>query len=747
MRIVLLSVFLAAPSPTLAADADAKQLLAGVSGVGFPGLPGTLCVFGPDAFTVVAAPVKGGGADPVVAAGKLGKGRVVAFGHEGYFHADALKAADTKALVVNALRWAGRKEGDGLKVATHGLPQLAKSLDGLAVTELTGANWAEKLGGFAVVVVNAGGVSKEQAEALRKYVEAGGGVVAGLPGWGWLQLNPGKTLEADFPMQRVFAAAGVAWSDGTAERPRDGIIPVTGPASPLTNASHALDSLDRWTAGGPAPSAADADLIRGAVTRLHGVPEAQAAPLRARLTKTLDAAGAKLPVPAPKKPVGPKDAAGKLLFAVYTQQAMRQPPEATKPHPAADTFPGPVPADAPRVTRKTTVKIGLPGYKCDGVGTSVNSRLWHSTGLYAAPGEVVKVTLPAGAPSGLGVRIGSHSDTLWHLSSWQRAPEVCREFPLTAGTATAAANPFGGLVYVTHPPKADPATVEVTIANAVEAPLFVLGRTTAEEWDAIRKRPAPWAEFASGKLVITVPSEAARSVADPVELMKFWDAVLDACADLSVVTRERGRAERFVHDVQISAGYMHSGYPIMAPMGEIPTVLDPAKVKRDGAWGYFHELGHNHQSPLWTFDGTVEVTCNLYSMYVTETLCPKALLHEAIRPDAVLRHAKKYKADGTKFETWKQDPFTALIVYKQLRDEFGWEAFRTAFKGYHALAAKDRPRGDEQERDEWLVRMSNATGKNLVAAFDYWGIPVTRAARDRVAKLPAWAPPDPTLPK
>jgi hypothetical protein len=747
MRLAFLSVFLALPSPVKADDVDTKQLTTGISGIGFPGLPGTICVFGTEAFTVVAAPSKGGGADPVVAAGRLGKGRVVAFGHEGYFYADALKVADTKAFLVNALKWAGRKDGNGLKVATHGLPELAKSLDGVNVTEVGGTTWVDKLDGFAVVVVSAGRVSKAETDSLRKFVEAGGGLIAGVPGWGWLQVNPGKTLEADFAIQKLFSAAGVAWSDGTAERPKDGIIPVTGPASTLTNASHALAALDRWTSGGPTPTAAEADLIRGAVTRLRGIPETEAAPLRARLAKTLDATAPKLPVPMPKKPVGPKDATGKLLLAISTQEAMRRHPEETKPHPAAEAFPGSVPADAPRVTRKTTVRLGLQGYKCDGVGTSVNSRLWHSTGLYAAPGELVKVTLPAGAPAGLGVRIGSHSDTLWHLNSWQRAPEISREFPLASGNTTPAANPFGGLIYITYPPSAEPSAVEVTIANAVEAPLFVLGQTTAAQWETIRKHPAPWAEFASGKIVITVPSDAARKVADPVELMEFWDAVLDRCADLSVVPRERGRAERFVHDVQISAGYMHSGYPIMAPMGEISRVLDTATIRRDGAWGYFHELGHNHQSPLWTFDGTVEVTCNLYSMYVTEILCPKAQLHEAIRPDAIIRHAKKYKADGTKFEAWKQEPFTALILYKQLRDEFGWEAYREAFKAYHNLTAKERPRGDEQERDEWLLRMSNATGKNLAPAFDYWGIPVTRAARERVAKLPAWTPTDPTQPR
>jgi hypothetical protein len=36
-------------------------------------------------------------------------------------------------------------------------------------------------------------------------------------------------------------------------------------------------------------------------------------------------------------------------------------------------------------------------------------------------------------------------------------------------------------------------------------------------------------------------------------------------------------------------------------------------------WGHFHELGHNLQDPLWTWECTGEVTCNFFSaraMYV-----------------------------------------------------------------------------------------------------------------------------------
>lgn len=58
---------------------------------------------------------------------------------------------------------------------------------------------------------------------------------------------------------------------------------------------------------------------------------------------------------------------------------------------------------------------------------------------------------------------------------------------------------------------------------------------------------------------------------------------------------------------------MHSGYPIMTHLDAAPRMVNLAALRSVGEWGLFHELGHNHQADAWTFDGTVEVTCNLFS--------------------------------------------------------------------------------------------------------------------------------------
>ncbi len=730
------SILIAQPEAPKAAD-DRAVLVEGVQSIGFPGLPGTVIAFGEKAFPIVAG-VANRQPALVVAGSHLGKGRVVVFGHEGFFTPETLGQADTRRLVENALRWAGGKGGS---VAVVGMKGTAKALEaaGIKVIAVAGGNWVDQASRSSVVLVKANAIQAGDVAALRRYVENGGGLITGLPGWGWEQVNPGKTLARDSAAQKLLAAAGLGLASDTLTRPTNGVL-TTGEVPSAVLVRSAQTAAEQALAGKESSDlgVAQATLMRA----MEALPAENARPIREQLRKALSTATTAPPTPT--RPLTKKDGAARLVTGLRNRLVQALPAEEVPAAPGADAFPGRVPSDARRVEKTVNFTSGAAGYVCDGVGTSANSSLWFSTGLYAAPGETITVEIPPGlVGKGLQVQIGCHTDTLWHLETWRRSPEIVRRVAL-AQAKTKAANAFGGLVYLVAPVKANLGGVRATITGAVEAPLYVHGKTTKEEWAKVRAHPGPWAEFASDKVILTVPSEDARRVDDPIALMNFWDRVLDACADLTTVGHQRGRAERLVHDVQISAGYMHSGYPIMGPLNEGKRALDVDRIQREGAWGYFHELGHNHQGRAWTFDGTVEVTCNLYSIYVTETLCPKAPLHDAIQPASIQRHARKYRAAGAKFDDWKKDPFVALIVYKQMQEAFGWETFKKVFAEYRKTPARQLPRGDAEERDQWLTRFSTTCGKSLVPAFAYWGIPVSEAAKRSVADLPIWDFPDAT---
>ncbi len=717
-------------SASPAHEADRAALLKGVSEISTNGTPGGLSAFGPDAFAVVAGKESPSALLPVAAAARWDKGRIVAFGHDGFLRTP--DESDNGALLANIARWAS---GDVAKpkIGVVREPILAAHLiaNGFEVTTLESPDWASQLAAIHTVFINGLLISATDLPLLEKHVRSGGGFVTGVTGWGWIQIRGGKDnsrLATECAANLLIQRAGLAFTAGIRGRTLPASYAAGGDLS-LLNATTALRGIvahsDGKTNATPAQLAQCGATLADAIRSLPPGDEILL-PKLAEIVIPPDG------FPTPANPVSATNPLARLALTLDMERLRGTPPEKIRPHPASTSFPGAVAVDVPRVADRTfSIDLSVPR--------------WHSTGYYAAPGDVIQITVPAGAAGqGLGVRIGCHTDTLWHLDEWKRAPEISRRDSLDH-PQTLTASPFGGLIYLDVPDKFPVGTIEVTLSGAVEAPRFILGKTDLQDWaDRIRHLPGPWAELETEKIILSVPSGKIRELDDPAALLTFWDRVLDAQADLAATPRERKFPERIVPDAQISAGYMHSGYPIMTWLDHsVETSLSAEKLAA-GSWGHFHELGHNHQRPDWTFDGTVEVTCNLFTLYTTETVCglPPGEGHDAMEPGLVESRLRSHLSKPDKFARWKSDPFLALTMYFQLRTAFGWETYKAVFAEYRDLPASERPKSEDEKRDQWLVRFSRAAGRNLGPFFEAWGVPTTPAARQSVADLPAWMPED-----
>jgi hypothetical protein len=592
-------------------------------------------------------------------------------------------------------------------------------------------DWPEEIGSVDVLCLPTARLADDrQIARVRRFVTSGGGLIAADLGWGWLQLNRGKTLQADHRGNRLLGPAGIVWADGYLQ-PNGDLGFLAGELPPeWTHAAAAVEALEAHTLGTIKLAPDDLrQVVRSACTAAGSLPAGDRllSPKLAALERKYSTNA----LPRPEKPLGMDQPLGRLLLTMQVNRLESLPPDQIRAHPAAEVFPGAVPASAPRVTRKVEVDTGVPG--------------WHSTGLYAAPGELITLAAPREAVGvNLKVRIGAHSDRLWSQDTWRRCPDVCRQFPIESAKTTAA-NAFGGPVYIEVPAEMKPGTIEIEIRGAVDAPYYELGKTSAQAWrDTIRTRQAPWAELATRKVILTLPSKVVRDLDDPEELMFFWDQVLDCCNDLIGEPLTRRRPERYVADVQISAGYMHAGYPIMVQM-DIPQVMvDKSRLSANahgGVWGLYHEMGHNHQKGDWTFSGTGEVTCNLFTLYVLDQACGIPIRQSrSVLGERRAAELKAYRDAGLDFETWKRKPFLALIMYVQLQEAFGWEAFKKVFAEYRDLPDSQRPKNDDEKRDQWMVRFSRAVGRNLGPFFQSWGVPTSPSARASISELPAWMP-------
>lgn len=706
-------------------ERDRRLLLEGVQEIAAPGIPGPLMIYSDSAFGVVVGQVeKDKVYAPVIAAGAFGEGRVVAFGHTGYFDSDALKTGDTSRLMRNAVQWAAKaSESKKIRVGVLGGDGLAQHLreHGIDASALTG-NWTRTLSNYDALCLSQGALQPAHIEAVRGFLKSGGGAVLCGLAWGWLQLNPGKTIDQNAGNQ-LLSEAGLGWADGYLEKTSRLGFDAKRDAPKNSHARIALETLRQGESGQARSNIEKAQAAWSAMNAISNLPPddrlllPQARQLASNHSATL--------IPTAKTPLKSERHLERFLVAYQLQSERSTPPKSIRAHPAAASFPGEVAPGAKSVSRTLRIKTGMSG--------------WHSTGLYAPAGGLLIVSLSdEAAKAGLSLQIGCHSDTLWHLDSWRRFPDIVRVFPLNAARVEAA-SAFGGLIYVVSNGRGA-GEAEITISGAVNAPHFVLGETTLQAWrETIRHYPAPWAELESGKVIVSVPSSTIRDLEDPESVMKFWDMISDAHATLGTIPLQPPRPHRFVADEQISAGYMHSGYPIMTHLDAAETMSHLAPLKQ-GAWGLLHELGHNHQVGDWTFEGTGEVTCNLFALHAIDTICEPptgSRGHPGVdKPPSF----EAFRERGSPFNEWKSDPFLALQMYIQLEKAFGWETYKKVFAEYRALPANARPRNDAEKRDQWMVRFSRACGRNLGPFFQAWGIPVSERALKSIEDLPVWMP-------
>jgi hypothetical protein len=437
-----------------------------------------------------------------------------------------------------------------------------------------------------------------------------------------------------------------------------------------------------------------------------------------------------------------KDEGEKLILKRAGDYLNSRPPEKVPAHPAAGDIYGAIPTDASRVTR--SVKIDPAVVR------------WHSTGLYAAPGEVVELIFPdEWVGKDLRVQLSGHRDHIPAKSALRRTPASPARTVSVETHSVKVAGAYGGAIYIDtgRQPREEKA-FSVKIKNALEAPYFVLGTTDVQTWrNTLRNAPAPYAEFVTDRVAFSFPSAWIRDLDDPTELLEYWDTVVALHDELGGMAHVRNGPERVNVDVQISVGLFHAGYPAQGPQKQCRGMIDVAKLKQQGNWGWFHELGHEAQrrpDKAWgwnnpyTFDGSVEVTVNLFSAHAMDRIGMEQRGGWSWTASADAVEERAHKVLATKKPYPELGAGEKLSMYLLLRDAFGWESIQAVLASYthdQDNQPDQLPKDNQSRRDEFLIRMSQTTKRNLAPYMqDLWGIPMSPAAVGQVEDLPVWMP-------
>lgn len=707
-------------------EAIAEQLLQGLDRLDFDGgLPSRLIVHGRDAFAVLVDDQH----HAVLAGAVVDQGRVLVISHEGPFNHRS--GTGFVGLWQNAASWLTGQAPGG----TSGLIGLMPGFSALA-DNLSNAGWttrsidttdltAEGLADLDLLVMDTyETLSPTTLENIHTWLRGGGGLLAGGHAWWWGITH--TDAAQNYPGNALLAPAGITIVESTAS---DAPYPLPDSAAKnLDQARLALDLLTRENANCIALSAEDrrraAASAGGAIDVLPLESDfiAMARPFS-------DAVGPVIPTTsAPLVPAAaPVDS---LAARLQIRLALDAAPDEIVAHPAASDFPGEVPANAPRISRTLVIDGDYEGAPTQFGYGAPDTAVWRSTGLYAAPGDVIRVTVPARAVGqGLAVQIGIHTDLLWDKEQWHRLPRIVRSMPIES-TLTLTASGFGGPIHLTVPVGSALGDLEVTVANAVAMPSFVAGANWSEEL----AHAAPWAELRATSFVLHVPTADAKTVTDPETLMALWDEILAQDAWLAGIPTTRPRAERFVVDRQISAGWMHSGYPMMAHLESAAEVLTLTAPSTVGAWGPLHELGHNHQNLDWVLPGTTESSVNLWSVYISEEVLrlDRDLAHPALSPsERAARVGSWVDSTDRDWSVWM-----ALETYLQLQEAFGWEFYHRLFARYFTVT--DRPDNDDERLQLFIELASLESNRDLSDFFSAWGLVADTATMMAIDHLTPW---------
>ena len=591
------------------ANHDVAELLNEVHQIPIIGAPGAIIPFGPHAFPLVVGHVDEKKVVPVVwLMPRLGQGRIVAFSHDGYF--SDKPTGDLKRLLLNAVEWAGggRHENrpGGRRVLVY-QSSLLKVLQGSAhqATAADVQTWRQHLNQCDVFCIDTDFDNKpELADAVRRFVHDGGGLVTAGTGWGWAQTSPQARLAWRKIMSAIVSSGRPDWSCPTSIR--------AGRADDMASSGRRRN----W----PAPGKRWRTFAR--IHKQRKIMTRTTLPRRARFCKRRSG-----PCRVMLKYFGPSFV---NLWKKFTPCRCRTSP-----------FPKQTPWHASRWRLRTSNCRGCRRKK---------SRPIRLRSAFRSPYPQVRSPRQPSAASTRRHQPGTASGCTprprhRHSRSRRRRQRLEERSPsadadwlshrpivgsANLGTVAQSLSPIGdhprndshrqpvrrSRVYRRARSLQAGIPVHAAIPGAIEAPLYVLGETDVAHWNAhIRKLPGPWAELACPGVIVTALSHMIRNLDDPKSLMEFWNrAVALERTRWRCTSRASVRCpERFVADQQISAGYMHSGYPIMCgnDMYDYNVSITPSCAARQtppGARGQWHELGHNHQSDDWTPNNAVEVT-------------------------------------------------------------------------------------------------------------------------------------------
>jgi hypothetical protein len=446
----------------------------------------------------------------------------------------------------------------------------------------------------------------------------------------------------------------------------------------------------------------------------------------------------------------------------------------------ASIWPGPVSEAAPRVSSEVTIDGNYntdEKYVLNG-----QAEVYRMTGYYAAPGEIVSVSIDANIiDAKLKVVIGTSEFNI-EGEQINRFARVTKGFELNS-TATKITNPFGGPIYIKVPENTNLGAIAIGFSNVVKMPHLSIktGAETslAEYQTELAKDHVKWVDWESDNFMTTITRPMANYVndqlTDPTNILSKWSETFQVFQDISGRPSERIRAEyiRFDRMNPAPGTWAAASYPMFLE-GNDPIALGDANsqthvinvgfqasdIYAQGEKGYggshfiiLHEMGHLHNLP--TLIGEVESNVNfpaaaVYNLVFDETIDrsfeysiqqnynrEEAMMDWFISPN--FRIGNEMHIDR-QFDLGAPDFSGNEMMYQsrghgkyiEIAALFGWDAVRKINQYYYNLGISYGI-----ERDDFILNASKQLNINLAPLLHIWGFIPSEETLTELVALPS----------
>ena len=713
-------------------EADQSEIIRGMGITNWNGLPSTILPVGEWSFPVgISSESDGKNGNPVISASHVGRGKMLGYGHESWITGGNTNQELTFSL--QAVEWVCGKEANiGISYGS-GLSHYKEDLENEGHNVQSSLSLEDLSEVDCLIDEFWNGHDARDNLLIEEFLISGGGLIMGGHSWYWSYSN--DDLSNNYPGNKIAQTTGLFVSNSIGGNQID----MSNIPHPLNSPKIAIQALHDDILNIQELTDIESKIADSTISLCTDVISLDFHNFWDPLRELVNISGwTIIEYGSLYENVGHNfgdDSVADSILRIESALTQKLPADELTPHPSHSEFPGEVPTNSTRISRTITVDGNQSGLDSNFGYSNPRSDIRISTGLYAAPGDIVTITVQSEiANSGVKILIGAHTDILWHKEQIHRHPVISRSW-IVDNVSTEVGNAFGGQIYIAIPAGSTMGIFDVTISNAIKSPTYFLGQTDIFQWlNQYRYDPAPWAEIGSDLFILTVPSHEIRNLENPDELMEWWNQALSMEHELYGF-QPWPRVERAVFDVQISAGWMHSGYPFMAHDLSVPDVINFTFMSENGDWGMFHELGHNHQWMPSTLPGTVETGCNFASVYLMEELVGLTG-HGALEISQRESRTREYFDDGSNLSNWSV--WVALETFLLIKERWGWTPITNSLESYYDMPEDQIPSTDIEEYNTWVIQISNMTGFNLAPYHQAWGFPITESTYEVLEDLPVW---------